>query len=246
MKKTLAFAKRNYLEIVRDALNLVFMLAFPLAILLLLSMLHANIPGAVFPLETLTPGISVFGLSFISLFSGMLIAKDRESALLTRLCASPLTSDQFMAGYILPLIPISMGQTCLCVCASIAIGLPFTPQVLLLPVLLLPAAALFIGIGMLSGTVFNDKQVGGLCGAFLANVCAWLSGAWFDLSLVGGVFEKIAYMLPFAHAVDAGKALLRGDFSQIFPHLLWVFSYAVLAMGSAIWLFNKKMKNAAM
>ena len=34
---------------------------------------------------------------------------------------------------------------------------------------------------------------------------------WFDLSLVGGFFEKAANVLPFVHAVEMEKALLSGS-----------------------------------
>ncbi len=78
--KTMAFASRNYKEMRRDWLTLLFGLAFPLLLLFLLSLIQSNIPNEQFHIERLTPGIAMFGLSFISLFSGMLIASDRESS----------------------------------------------------------------------------------------------------------------------------------------------------------------------
>ena len=103
-------------------------------------------------------------------------------------------------------------------------------------------ATLFVALGLLFGSILNDKQVGGICGALLTNLSAWLSGTWFDLKLVGGVFERIAYMLPFVHAVEMERAVLAGDLSGIFPHLWWVLGYAVLALVAAVLLFLKQMK----
>ena len=106
----------------------------------------------------------------------------------------------------------------------------------------IPAALLFIGIGLLCGSVFNDKQVGGACGALLTNLSAWLSGTWFDPAMVGGAFGKLAKSLPFLHAVDAGRYALSGEYGKIMPELLWVLAYAVVVDAAAVLVFRHKMK----
>ena len=241
--RTILFAQRNTKEILRDPLNLAFGIGFPLVVLLLLSAIQANIPIDLFSIEKLVPGIAVFGLSFLSLFSGMLIAKDRTTSFLIRLFTSPLTASNFILGYVLPMIPLALAQSAICFIAAFFLGLPVSENVLLALVVLLPAALLFIGIGLLAGSVFNDKQVGGICGALLTNLSAWLSGTWFDLGLVGSGFKNIAYALPFAHAVDATRAALSGDFPAIFPHLWWVIGYAFIILVIAIVVFGNKMKS---
>jgi ABC-2 type transport system permease protein len=210
--------------------------------MLLLSSIQANIPIDLFQIENLTPGIAVFGLSFLSLFSGMLISKDRTNSFLMRMFASPMSASDFIYGYIIPLIPLATAQSTICFGVAILLGLTINLNILLAILILVPISLVFIGIGLLAGTLLNDKQVGGICGAFLTNVSAWLSGTWFELSLVGGSFEKIAYMLPFAHAVDATRAILSGDFGLILPHILWVLGYAFVIMSLAIIAFKKKMK----
>lgn len=242
--KTMIFSKRNLRELLRDPLNFAFALGFPLVVLFLLTAIQASVPETIFPITTLAPGIAVFGLSFISLFAGTLIAKDRSTSFLVRLMASPLTATGFICGYMIPLIPTAIGQSVVCLAAAIFLGLELNMNVLLVLVTLIPSALLFIGIGLLVGTLLNDKQVGGICGALLTNVSAWLSGTWFDLSLVGGAFETVAYLLPFAHAVDAGKAALAGEYALIWPHLLWVIGYAIAILITAIVVFRIKMKNA--
>ena len=107
---------------------------------------------------------------------------------------------------------------------------------------MIPIALLYIGIGLLCGSVLNDKQVGGICGALLTNLSAWFSGIWFDLDLVGGAFKKIAYALPFVHAVDMERAALAGDLAGIFPHLWWVLGYGIAATAAAVFLFLRQMK----
>ncbi|MBP7344042.1 MAG: ABC transporter permease [Clostridia bacterium] len=241
--KISAFALRNSREILRDKLNLAFGLGFPLIVLLLLSAIQANIPVELFAIDHITPGIAVFGLSFISLFSGMLIAKDRTSSFMLRLYISPMKSSDFILGYTLPLLPMAVMQTIICFIAAIALGLTISMNILLAIIVLIPSAVLFIAIGLLCGSIFNDRQVGGICGALLTNLSAWLSGTWFDLSLVGGTFKKIAELLPFSHAVDAGRAAMAGQFDMIIPHLIWVIGYAAVILVLAIYAFTVKAKS---
>lgn len=241
MSMTIVFAHRNRKELLRDPLNVAFALGFPIVVMLLLTAIQANVPVDLFRIENIAPGMAVFGLSFIALFSGMLIAKDRDTSFLMRLYASPMASSNFILGYVLPILPLALLQCAICFLVAGVLGLALNVNVLMTLVTLIPAALLYIAIGLLAGAVFTDKQVGGICGALLTNVSAWLSGTWFDLSLVGGVFEKIAYMLPFAHAVDAGKAALSGNWVGIFPHLWWVIGYAAVTMAVAVVVFRRKM-----
>ena len=165
-----AFAKRNALEILRDPLTVCFGLGFPLVLLLLLSAIQANIPVEMFEIRHLTPGIAVFGLSFITLFSATVIAKDRKTALLQRLYTTPMKARDFILGYTLPMVPIVLMQTLVCFAAAVAFGLEITVNLVLAVLLNIPAAVMYIGLGLLCGSVLTDKQVGGVCGALLTNL----------------------------------------------------------------------------
>ena len=225
--RRMTFAKRCTKEILRDPINVGFGLGFPLVLLLLLSAMQANIPVHLFEINSLTPGITVFGLSFMTLFSATLIAKDRESALLQRLYTTPLTGVDFILGYMLPLLPIALGQSLICYLFAIPLGLEFSENVIFAIIGIIPMAVFYIALGLLCGSLFGVKQVGGICGALLTNLSAWLSGVWFDLHLVGGAFEKIAYKLPFVHAAEMEKALFVGDFEAAAGHILPILIYSV-------------------
>ena len=240
--KMMVFAKRNLKEILRDPLNLAFGLGFPLALILLLSAIQASVSVPLFALERLAPGITVFGLSFISLFSATMIAKDRGSALLQRLYTTPLRSSDFILGYALPLIPLSVAQSAVCWLAALVLGMKPSINMLIALAASAVISVLYIALGLLCGSLLNDKQVGGVCGALLTNLSAWLSGIWFDLDLVGGAFQKIADLLPFVHAVELQRAIIAGDFANVFPHLWWVLGYAVVLMIAAVGMFLRQMK----
>ena len=240
--RMLTFAQRNAKEILRDPLNLAFGLGFPLVLILLLSAIQANIPVPLFEIQHLAPGVTVFGLAFMTLFSATVIAKDRGSALLQRLYTTPLTPADFILGYTLPMIPIAIMQCVICYVAAVILGLRITVNIFWAVIFILPVSVLYIALGLLCGSVLTDKQVGGVCGALLTNLSAWLSGIWFDLELVGGVFQKIAYALPFVHAVEMERAALRGSFRDAFSHLWWVLGYALVLLAAAVWLFLRQMK----
>lgn len=240
--RMLTFANRTFKEIIRDPLTVAFGLGFPLVVLLLLTAIQANVPVALFELDKLTPGICVFGISFVSLFSAMLISKDRETSLQRRLFTTPLTAADFLLGYSLPMLPISVLQSVICYVAALILGLKPTVGILWTLLFLLPAALLYIAIGLLCGSLLTDKQVGGICGALLTNLTAWLSGVWFDVSLMGKIFKNIANALPFIHAVELERAALAGDISAAVHELPIVLGYAVILSAVGIAVFTKKMK----
>ena len=240
--KLLTFTSRTAKEILRDPLTVIFGLGFPLVLILLLSAIQANVPVSLFEISSLTPGITVFGLSFMTLFSATLVAKDRESSLMQRLYTTPLKATDFILGYMLPIIPIAVVQCLICYVVAIILGLKVSISIVFATLMIIPIAVFFIALGLLFGSILNVKQVGGICGALLTNLTAWLSGVWFDLKLVGGVFEEIAGFLPFVHAVELERAVLSGNYSDIFSHLWWVLGYAFGALILAIAFFLCQMK----
>ena len=240
--RMMTFAKRCTKEILRDPINLGFGLGFPLVLLVLLSALQSNIPVHLFEINTLTPGITVFGLSFMTLFSATLIAKDRESAFLQRLYTTPLTGLDFILGYMLPILPIALGQAVICYLFAIPLGLNFGVNVVYAIIGIVPMAVFNIALGLLFGSILGVKQVGGICGALLTNLSAWLSGVWFDLELVGGAFEKIANVLPFMHAAEMEKALFQGKFEVAAGHLINVGIYSIVITTFAVFCFLEQRK----
>ena len=240
--RTLTFARRCAREILRDPLNLAFGLGFPLVLLVLLSAIQANIPVPLFEIDNLTPGITVFGLSFMTLFSATLISRDRETAFLQRLYTTPMGGLDFILGYMLPILPLALGQSLVCYLVAIPLGLTVRIEIMYAILGIIPMAVFNIALGLLCGSILGVKQVGGVCGALLTNLSAWFSGVWFDLELVGGTFRKIADLLPFVHAAELEKALFRGEFGAAGEHILPVAAYAVGATGIAVLCFLRQMK----
>ena len=237
-----AFANRCAKEILRDPLNLVFGLGFPIVLLLLLSAIQANVPVSLFEISHLTPGITVFGLSFMTLFSATLVARDRESAFLQRLYTTPMRPSDYILGYMLPMIPIAVLQCIACYLVALVLGMSFRIHILYAVVTTIPVAVFYIALGLLCGSVLNVKQVGGICGALLTNLSAWFSGVWFDLDLVGAGFRKFSNFLPFVHAVEFERGMISGNFEEALQHIWPVAGYTIVILFGAVWLFLRQMK----
>lgn len=242
MRRMLSFANRTMKEILRDPLTMAFGLGFPVVLLLLLSLIQANIPVEMFELTHLTPGITVFGLSFMTLFSAQLIAKDRTSSLLTRLYTTPLKATDFILGYLLPVIPLCIAQALICYILALILGLQFTVNIILAILMIFVPSFFYIALGLLCGSALTEKQVGGICGALLTNLSAWLSGIWFDINMLGKAVRTFANALPFIHAVELERAMVRGDINAALPHLWWVLGYGIVLMVIAVLVFLRQMK----
>lgn len=247
IRRVLLLAKRNIKEILRDPVNLFFGLIFPVIFLLILSGINSNASAQsynpAFSIEVLTPGIATFAPVFMALFSGMLLSKDRTSSFLMRLYTSPATSSDFLFGYTLPMIIISVVQSTITFLVAMVLGFSFTINVIPTIIVIIPITLLYIAIGLLCGCVMSEKAVGGVCGALLTILAGWFAGIWFPLDLIGGMLKTISEILPFYHAAQTAMATLKGDFLDIIPHLSIVVIYDILLFSIAIFIFTKKMKS---
>lgn len=248
--KSIVFAKRTIKEIVRDPLSYIFCLGFPLIMLVVMSIVDNSIPEqanmTVFHIENLGPGIAYFGLTFIMLFTGIQVSKDRSTALLLRLYASPMTSVDYIFGYTLPVCLLAVAQMAICFIASFIVGLctDYTfsiGAILLSMVALLPSAFLFIGIGFLFGSVVNEKATPGLC-SIIISVTGMVGGIWMDIDGLGGTIKKVANVLPFYHGVSLAKIPFNENTDKLAEHLIWTVACAVVVYVLAAIIFQKKMK----
>ena len=239
------FAKRNIKEILRDPINLFFGLGFPLVLLALLSIINSAIPpeakNTMFQINNLAPGLTMFGSVFMALFAGMLLSQDRTSSFLMRLFTSPMTATDFILGYSLPMIVVTIVQATITLLVAGFLGLDININILFAIIMTALTSLLFVGTGLFFGSILNDKAVGGVCGALLTNVAGWLSGVFIPIDLIGGAFKTITNILPFYHSVEAIRISLSGNFNNLLPHLLVVIGYTIVIFIFAIIIFNRKM-----
>lgn len=239
MKGARVFAGRTVKELLRDPLELFFCLAFPLILLVMFSLF--KIPSDVYNVENFAPGIVIFAYSFVSMFGGMLMAADRESAFFARLAASPMRAKDLILGYAAPLLPLCLLQSALFFAVALLLGLTPGFHVLLAIVVMIPVALFYIGFGLLLGAWLRQKQIGALYSLFVT-LSTWLSGMWFDLSLIGSWMEAVGKALPFYYAVDAGRCALNGNTANLPLDIGVILLYAAAMFLLASLIFHNRMK----
>ncbi|MBR3643826.1 MAG: ABC transporter permease, partial [Parasporobacterium sp.] len=252
MNRTLQFAKRNLIEMARDVLSYIFCIGFPILMLAVMTLVNESIPEdagmTIFRIDSLSGGIAIFGQTFVMLFTALMVSKDRTASFLIRLYASPMKSRDFTNGYMLPMLVISAMQALLAFAVSLVISRIVgydlkLPGLLAGLAVLIPSAVFFISIGLICGTLFNDKAAPGIC-SLIISLGSFLGGIWFDAEAAGGVILKISRCLPFIYCTKSIRAAIRLDFGKenfLIP-LLVVTAAAALSAILASLLFRTKMK----
>ena len=237
--RMLNFAKRNFKELTRDPLSLIFEIALPIFLLFIFQQI--KVPSEEFKLVNFTPGIIIFGFSFITLFTSTLIAKDRGTSFLIRLGTSPMKSRDFILGYILSLVPIVLIQSILFFVAALIMGLPFSINIIYTILISVVVSILFICLGIIIGSLVSEKASGGV-GSIVVQLVAFTSGMYFSKDLVGKVFARICEFLPFESCLNIIKGFLNNNFGLISSRNIVVFCvYTVIVLVMSIIIFKRKM-----
>lgn len=250
--KTCEFTKRNLIEMTRDPLSYIFCLAFPIVMLIIMSVINASIPKEsgmqIFRVDNLAGGVAIFGQTFIMLFAGLTVSKDRSGSFLIRLFASPMKSRNFIGGYILPFILIGIFQSVITFAAGFVVSLIVDYKLDMAGLLIaclaaIPSAVMFIAIGMIFGTLFSEKAASGLC-SIIISLGGMVGGIWFDVEGLGGFMEKLSKCMPFIYATKAVRGAIKLDFGKdsfLVPIVIVAAAAAVLASLACV-IFSKKMR----
>lgn len=237
--RTLNFAKRNFKELIRDPLGLVFTIVLPLFLLYIFQ--QFKIPNEAFGLTNFTPGIIVFSFAFITLFTATLVARDRTTSFLIRLGVSPMKPVDYIFGYTLAIIPIIVVQDVLFFILAIILGLKFSFSIILTILVSLVIAVLFIMMGLLIGSILSEKGSSGFSSVIVQFVC-FTSGMYFSNDILGKGFQTICKILPFESALTILKGIMNNNLSIISSRNIIVFSlYMIIITVLAVIIFKRKM-----
>ena len=244
VKRIFALTKRNLKEIVRDPLSLIFLIGLPLFMLILFYYMFHSMTSQ-FEMKYLAPGIIAFSQAFLTLFCGLLMSLDRASAFLTRLYVTPAGSYEFIAGYVLAMLPVSLVQSVLFfVTAGIIDPTFFSARMILGVLCSLITALLYIGFGILFGSLCNEKSIGGIASIIISGQSI-LSGMWFPLEGLNPAVITAMNVLPFRPAAQFVQHVVSGTdsvFTDIVKPLLIVLAYTVAITVAGILIYNAKMK----
>jgi ABC-2 type transport system permease protein len=241
--KFLELAIRNFKEMWRDPISMGLEIGIPAAFLAIFWALGRSLGDENFFTPTmLVPGIAVFGFVFLSMFSAVVLARDREGALLSRLLTAPLKPRDFILSYSLPYIPLVILQIAVCFGIGAVLGLEMLGNAGLAFLILLLMGIGCVELGMILGLLFTANQVTGV-GSAIITLVALLGGIWIDLGTIGGAFYRIGNALPFAHAISGARAVMAygAGFSGIAADFYWVLGYTVVFFVLGVFLFRRNM-----
>lgn len=263
MKKLLLFAKRNFLEMIRDPLLYIFCAGFPILMFLMFQIINKYTEGntPMFNVKALVPGIIMFSFSLLMLMSSLLVSKDRTSAFLKRLFSSPIKQYQFLLGYLIPTAVVGLVQIIIGIVLGYVFGaIDGTGFVsfggcMLLIVIMLPILITCLMLGILFGTILNDKSAPGICSIFIS-ASGVLGGAWMPLETMGD-FETICGYLPFYPTVYLGRIVTGATYTQLpempvryysfdekgIQFVIVILAYMVVSSLLALFVFDRKMKS---
>lgn len=240
--KTIVYSKRNFKELLSDPINLAFTIGLPVFLIIFMVIFNKSLQfNESFNVENFVPSTIIFSFTFLTMFSGMLIAKDRTSEFLSRMYVSPLKAHNYILGYMLPMLVVAFIQILILYAIGFILGLNFTLNILASIPFLLLISLIFIGLGLVFGSLLKDSVVGGVS-SIIIQVVAFTSGMWFSLDLIGGAFKTISYILPFSHSVDLVKSIVSGNYNDILVSTLVVLAYTLITVILSIIIFKKKMK----
>ena len=236
--KILNFANRNFKEIIRDPISIIFAILLPLFLLFIFQ--QFKIPSEVYKIENFTPGIIIFSFSFITLFTANLIAKDRSTSLLIRLGTSPMKPIEYVLGYTISVLPVVILQNVLFFVVAVLLGLDFSINIIYTILASIPISVLFIAFGILIGSVTTEKSASGVS-SIIVQLVTFTSGMYFDTSMIGNFFAKVCNILPFSRCVDITKGILNNNYQDILSTFIVLFIYTIIVVGLAILVFKRKM-----
>lgn len=240
--KTIVYSKRNFKELLNDPINLAFTIGLTVFLIIFMVIFNKSLQfNESFNVENFVPSTIIFSFTFLTMFSGMLIAKDRTSEFLSRMYVSPLKAHNYILGYALPMLVVAFIQILILYAIGFILGLNFTLNILASIPFLLLISLIFIGLGLVFGSLLKDSVVGGVS-SIIIQVVAFTSGMWFSLDLIGGAFKIISYILPFSHSVDLVKSIVSGNYNDILVSTLVVLAYTLITVILSIIIFKKKMK----
>jgi len=256
MSKIFNFFRRNLKEILRDPMIYIFCLGFPIIMLLMFFIINRFTDGntPMFELTSLLPGIIVFSYSFVMLTLSLVVSKDKQTFFLKRLFSSPMKSYHFILGYFFVGLLIGLLQTIICILAGFIISLASQTSFISIENLLflilsqLPILITNIFLGILFGTIFNDKTAPGIC-SIVISLSGILGGCWMPVENMGK-FEVFCRFLPFYPSVYIGRAITNAinsfgtsySFDKIAQlGLIPILSFMFLSLILTIIIFKNNM-----
>jgi ABC-2 type transport system permease protein len=193
--------------------------------------------------NSLIPGMAVFGLMILITSVGGIMVRDREKGFLSRLMTTPARPSDFIFAYTLPFIPVIIASTLIYLGVGIGMGLTVVGSFGLAFLVLLIMGICCMGIGMIIGTLARtEDQASGAPWLFIMPA-VMISGAWWPVDVMPSAIEAIATALPFMHAMDACRDVVTSGagISDISKDIYYLIGWTAVLFVLGIVLFRRYM-----
>jgi len=247
MNRTFILAKRNLKEILVDPLSIVFCLALPLVMLMLMEFIYVGMTpemqmgASMFKIENFASGIAVFGFTFTSMFLAISITSDKNSAFMTRLLISPLKPIEYYFSFVISAVPLCFAQTIVFYLVSFCFGLKLSGALVISILYLIPSMLFYIASVLLVGAIVkSDNQAGPLC-SIIVTGSGMLGGIWMPVETLSEGFFKVCKILPFYNTVKPASNALHKHYNSI-KEILITLCYTVVFIVISALLYKRKLK----
>lgn len=196
-------------------------------------------------MDFIGPGIIVFGILIIIPTAARTMVLDKEKGMLARLLTTPTRPIDFILGYSVGLVLIAAAQIIIIMVATWLFGLNMTGNPFLAFFVFLLTSMCCIGIGMVVASLTKtENQAEPLCWLFAMPLAA-LSGCWFSIELMPSYLRTFANVFPFAHTVEASRAILiRGvGLEAISYDFFFLVGWAMAIFVIGVILFRRSMRS---
>jgi len=196
-------------------------------------------------IDFIAPGIIIFGLLILIPTSARIIVHDKEKGFLSRLLTTPLRPVEFILGYSLCLVVIAIAQIIIFILVGWLLGMDIVGSVGLAFLIFFLTGLCSIGIGMVVASLSkSENQAEPLCWIF-AMPLAILSGCWFSVEMLPSYLRNVAYAFPYAHAIDASKAVItRGVGMEVVSNdVLFLAGWTAVIFAIGVILFRRSMRS---
>jgi ABC-2 type transport system permease protein len=167
-----------------------------------------NITADITQMDFIASGIIVFGLLIMIPTSGRIMLRDKESRFLYRLLTTPARPWEFIAGYALSMVLLAIIQIFFFILLGWLFGMDIIGNLGLAFAVFLLTAVCSIGIGMVVASLSKSENQGESLSWLFSMPLAIVSGVWFSSEFMPSYINTFANLFPFAHAVDASRAVI--------------------------------------
>jgi len=196
-------------------------------------------------IDFIGPGIITFGLLILIPTAARMIVRDKEKGFLARLLTTPTRPLDFILGYSLSNVAITIAQIAIFIFGAWLMGMDIVGNLGLAFLIFFLTGLCSVGIGMVIASLSKSENQAEPLAWLFSMPLAMLSGCWFSIEMMPSYLRTIAYAFPYAHTIEAARGvLIRGvGLEAVGTDFLFLVGWAVVIFALGVVLFRRSMRS---